>query len=119
MALLVGCTVALLVGCTVALLVGLDIVVLLDCACIAVLLVATLVCHLHEHGLLPDRLKSNPGRHFLIDVITAKTSLLDGFWPLPVNTGRPSAKSISWLAYWRMPLEWCNFDICLKEVNNG
>ena len=66
-----------------------------DCASLARFLAAALVCQPHEHGLLTEGVKNDPCRHFLIAAIAAKTSLFDGFWPLPLNTGRPSARSMS------------------------
>ena len=83
----------------------------LDCAFLACFLAAALVCHPHEHGLFAVVLKKDPCRHFSIEVIAAQTSLLDGFLPLPVNTGRPSARSINCSAYCPMPRKWCDFDI--------
>ena len=83
----------------------------LDCAFLACFLAAALVCHPHEHGLFAVVLKEDPCRHFSIEVIAAETSLLDGFLPLPVNTGRPSARSINCSAYCPMPRKWCDFDI--------
>ena len=74
-----------------------------DCACLARFLAAAFVCQPHEHGLLTERVKKDPCWHLLIAAIAAKTSLFDGFWPLPVNTGRPSAKSMSCSAYLPIP----------------
>ena len=62
-----------------------------DCACLARFLAAALVCQPHEHGLLTEGVRKDPCWHFLIAAIAAKTSLFDGFWPLPVNMGLPSA----------------------------
>ena len=77
-----------------------------DCACLPCFLAAALVCHPHEHGLTMDGLKKDPCLHLLIEAIAAKTSLLEGFWPLPVNAGRPSARSINLSAYCPMPWKW-------------
>ena len=77
-----------------------------DCACLARFLAAAFVCQPHEHGLLAEDWKKDPCRHLLIDAIAAKTSLFEGFWPLPVNAGRPSARSISCSAYCRTPRKW-------------
>ena len=66
-----------------------------DCACLAHFLAAALVCLPHEHGLLTEGVKNDPCRHFLIGAITAKMSLFDGFWPLPLNTGCLSARFMS------------------------
>ena len=65
-----------------------------DCACLARFLAAAFVCQPHVHGLLTGE-KKDPCRHFCIAAIAAKTSLLDGFWPLPLKTDRPSARSMS------------------------
>ena len=78
------------------------------CACLARFLAAAFVCQPHEHGLFADDLKKTPCWHFLIAAIAAKTSLFDGFWPLPVNTGLPSAKSISCSAYCPIPRKQCD-----------
>ena len=88
------------------------------CACLACfLLAAAFVCHPHEHGLdLSAERKNDPCRHFLIEAIAAKTSLLDGFWPLPVNAGRPSARSINRSAYCPMPRKWCDRDISASKT---
>ena len=69
--------------------VGVDDAEASDCAC---------------HGLPAEDVKKDPCRHLLIAAIAAKTSLLDGFWPLPVNTGLPSARSINCSAY--CPIPW-------------
>ena len=74
-----------------------------DCACLARFLAAALACQPHEHGLLTEGVKKDPCRHFLIAAIAAKMSLFDGFWPLPENTGLPSARSMSCSAYCPMP----------------
>ena len=75
-----------------------------DCACLArFLAAANLACQPHEHGLLTEGVKKDTCRHFLIAAITAKTSSFDGFWPLPENTGLPSARSMSCSAYCPMP----------------
>ena len=74
-----------------------------DCACLACFLAAAFVCQPHEHGLFAEGLKREPCRHFLIEAIAAKTSLFDGFWPLPVNAGCPSARSINCSAYCLVP----------------
>ena len=66
-----------------------------NCACLARLLVAAFVCQPHEHALFAERWKNDPCLHLFIEAIAAKTSLLDGFWPLPANAGRPSARSIN------------------------
>ena len=39
--------------------------------------------------------------------IAAKAALFDGFWPLPANAGRPSARSINCSAYCSMPRKHC------------
>ena len=57
--------------------------------CLAFFLAAALVCQPHEHGLFTAGMKKDPCWQLLIELIAAKTSLFDGFWPLPVNTGRP------------------------------
>ena len=77
-----------------------------DCACLACFLAAAFVCQPHEHGLTTDGLKKDPCLHLLMEAIAAKTSLLEGFWPLPVNAGRPSARSINLSAYCPMPWKW-------------
>ena len=82
-----------------------------DCACLACFLAAAFVCHPHVHGLFAEDSKNDPCRHLLIDAIAANTSLLDGFWPLPVNAGRPSARSINCSAYFPTPRKWCDLDI--------
>ena len=78
-----------------------------NCACLACFLAAAFVCQLHEHGLAAaEGVKNDPCRHFLIAAIAAKTSLFDGFWPLPVNTGLPSARSINCSPYRPTPRKW-------------
>ena len=62
--------------------VGVDEAEASDCACLVCFLAAALVCQPHEHGLSAEGLKKDPCRHFLIEAIAAKTSLLDSFWPL-------------------------------------
>ena len=102
--------------------VGVDEAEASDCACLACfLLAAALVCQPHEHGLglSAECLKKDPCRHFLIEAIAAKTSLLDGFWPLPVNMRRPSARSINSSAYCPMPRKWCNRDISAGEKTSS
>jgi hypothetical protein len=74
-----------------------------DCACLAFFLAAAFVCQPHEHGLFAEGLKKEPCWHFLIEAIAVETSLFDGVWPLPVNAGRPSARSINCSAYCTMP----------------
>ena len=96
--------------------VGVDEVEACDCAwlaCLACSLLAALVCQPHEQGLglSAETLKNDPCRHLLIEAIAAKTSLLDGFWPLPVNTRCPSARSINCSAYSPTPWKWCGRDI--------
>ncbi len=46
----------------------------------------------------------------------AWTSLFEGFCPLPLNTGFPSAQSISFSAYICRPRKWCN--IVSLTLNN-
>ena len=72
-------------------------------ACLALFLAAALVCQPHEHEVGLPALKNDPRWHRLIAAITANTSLLEGFWPLPANTGFPSARSISCSEYWPTP----------------
>lgn len=73
--------------------VGVDDAEASDCACLARFLAAALVCQPHVHGSPTEDVKKDLCLHFLIAAIAAKTSLLDGFWPLPVNTGLPSASA--------------------------
>ena len=74
-----------------------------DWACLARFLAAALVCQPHEHGLFAEGWKNAPSRHFLIAAIAANTSRFDGFCPLPMNAGCPSARSISCSAYFPRP----------------
>ena len=92
---------------------GDELLVGLDCACLACFLAAALVCQPHEHGLTSEGLKKDPCWHFFMEAIAATTSLLVGFWPLPANTGRPSARSINLLAYCPMPRKWWDPDMSL------
>ena len=76
----------------------------LDC-----FLAAALVCQPQEHGCsfrLSEE-KNDPFWracwHFLMAAMAASTSLLEGFWPLPVKAGRPSARSMSFSAYCPIP----------------
>ena len=75
-------------------------------ACLALFLAAALVCQPHEHEVGLPAVKNDPRWHRLIAAIAANTSLLEGFWPLPVNTGFPSARSISCSEYWPTPRKW-------------
>ena len=56
--------------------VGLDEAEASNCACLACFLAAALVCQPHKHDLFSERLKKDPCRHFLIEAIAAKTSLM-------------------------------------------
>ena len=85
---------------------GLDDAEASDCACLARFLAAAFVCQPHKHGLPAGDWKKDPCRHLLIEAIAAKTSLFEGFWPLPVNAGFPSARSINCSAYCPTPRKW-------------
>ena len=50
-----------------------------DRACLARFLAAAFVCQPHEHEPDLSAEKNDPYRHFLIEAIAAKTSLLEGF----------------------------------------
>ena len=89
-----------------------------DCACLAHFLAAALVCQPHEHGLFTEGWKNDPCRHFFIAAIASRTSLFDGLWPLPLNAGRPSARSISCSEYCPMPRKWWDFfDISAEQAS--
>ena len=86
-----------------------------DWACLTRFLAAALVCQPHEHGLFAEGWKNAPCRHFLIAAIAANASRFDGFCPLPVNAGRPSARSINCSAYCPRPRKWWDFDMSERE----
>lgn len=74
-----------------------------NCACLALFLAAAFLCQPQEHVFSVGFSKKVPFWHFLIAAIAALTSLLDGIWPLPVNAGLPSARSINCSAYRSTP----------------
>ena len=86
--------------------VGVDAAEASDRACLARFLAAAFVCQPHEHEPDLSAEKNDPCRHFLIEAIAAKTSLLEGVWPLPLKAGRPSARSINCSAYCPTPRKW-------------
>ena len=79
------------------------------CCSLDCFLAAALVCQPHEHrcSFRLSEEKNDPFWracwHLLMDAMAATTSLLEGFWPLPVKAGRPSARSMSWSAYCLIP----------------
>ena len=83
--------------------------------CFAFFLWNALSCQPQEQDLFAVELaweKKEPCLAFLhlsIEAISAKTSLFEGFFPLPANAGCPSAKSISSSAYCWMPQKWWDF----------